>query len=317
MIILADLNHESNDMTKETQPNSFVIVISSQQGAEIREYLIAQDFILTKPPFTVFSAKGKNLNCTFYESGKLVVQGKDCGHFVEFYLEPKILHTFIYTNPLSEVASHPRIGIDESGKGDFFGPLCIAGVYVDGNLVAKLKEIGVKDSKKMSDSAIKKAAVKIKSLCPYHVVKINPAKYNEIYSGFRNLNALLAWGHATTIEKLVEKTGCKEVIIDQFANESVVIHALNKKKIELQLTQRHKGEEDLAVAAASILAREAFIDGLEKLGKEMGLVLPKGAGEETLRVGKKIFDQYGLEFLKNLCKEHFKTLDAILAKGRE
>jgi ribonuclease HIII len=152
----------------------------------------------------------------------------------------------------------------------------------------------------------------ISGFCRYQIVKINPAKYNQIYKEFKNLNRLLAWGHATTIEQLVINTGCKDVIIDQFANEKVVETALKRKKLLVNLTQRHRAEEDLAVAAASILARQAFIEGLELLGRDLGITLPKGGGGETIKIGKKILKQYGQPFLLELCKEHFKNLNAIL-----
>lgn len=298
-------------------PNSFVATIDKKQGEKLLKELKSQDFEISKPQYTVFSAKKPNLSCTYYESGKLVVQGKECAQFVEFYLEPQILQKFVFTNPVVGMNIVPRIGIDESGKGDFFGPLCVAGVFVHPDQVANLQSLGVKDSKKLSDPVIKKVAAKIREHCVYHIVKINPPKYNEIYASFKNLNSLLAWGHATTIEKLVEKSGCKNVIIDQFADERVVIKALKRKEIQLNLTQRHRAEEDLAVAAASILARDAFVDALDKMGKEIGVILPKGAGASVILTGKKIIDRFGIDVLMGLCKHHFKTLDAILGKERE
>ena len=123
----------------------------------------------------------------------------------------------------------PHIGIDESGKGDFFGPLCIAGVYVNAEQFAQLQKMGVKDSKSLGDNSIKKIALQIKGCCLYHIVRINPVKYNEIYAGFKNLNKLLAWGYATAIEKLIEKTECHEVIIDQFADEVCRFECIEEK----------------------------------------------------------------------------------------
>lgn len=304
---------------KEPNPNSFVTSVNVKLAKKMIEDLQKQDFEISKPQYTLFSAKKKNLSCTLYESGKLLVQGKECASFIEFYLEPEILHTFTLTHPQVGGKENllPRIGIDESGKGDFFGPLCIAGVFVHPDQISKLQSAGVKDSKKLSDPAIRKVAEQIRTTCLFHVVRINPSKYNEIYSSFKNLNKLLAWGHATTIEKLVEKSGCNNVIVDQFADESVVINALQRKNVKIKLTQRHRAEEDLAVAAASILARDAFLEGLEKQGKEIGIILPKGAGASVILTGRKILDRLGLEVLKSVAKQHFKTLDAILGKERE
>lgn len=296
---------------------SFVATLDKKQGAKLLKDLQSQDFEITQPQYTVFSARKPNLSCIFYESGKLVVQGKECAHFVEFYLEPEIIKEFGFTNPIVGLNRESRIGIDESGKGDFFGPLCVAGVFVTPDQVARLQSLGVKDSKKLSDPVIRKVAAKIRDTCLYHIVKINPPKYNEIYASFKNLNSLLAWGHATTIEKLVDKSGCKNVIVDQFADERVVLKALKRKEIKLNLTQRHRAEEDIAVAAASILARDAFIEALDKMGKEIGIVIPKGASAQVISAGRRIISQFGMEILMGLCKHHFKTLDAILGKERE
>ena len=205
-----------------------------------------------------------------------------------------------------------RIGIDESGKGDFFGPLCVAGVYAEGSAVTQLKKLGVKDSKSLSDATIIKIGNRICAEYLHHVVKINPAKYNELYAQFKNLNHLLAWGHATTIEQLVARTKCENVIIDQFADERVVIRALQRKKMSIQLTQRHRAEEDLVVAAASILARQEFLNGIALLSERYKIQLPKGASSQVIQAGKKLVREYGGEVLEQVGKLHFKTLDAIL-----
>lgn len=295
-------------------PHSFVATLDISQGDKLLYDLQKQDFEITIPPHTRFSAKKKGVSCTLYQSGKLVVQGKDSAEFIEFYLEPEILKTFTYRHPLSQIDQTPRIGIDESGKGDFFGPLCIAGVFVQSTQFEPLQSMGVKDSKTLSDATIRKLAKEIKSLCLTHIVKINPPKYNQIYADFKNLNRLLAWGHATTIEQLVQQSNCQTVIIDQFADESVVEQALKRKKLAVKLTQRHRAEEDLPVAAASILARAAFIEGLDQLSQEVGIMLPKGSSDATKRAGLEILHRWGEEKLRAICKQHFKTLDAILGK---
>ena len=141
---------------------------------------------------------------------------------------------------------------------------------------------------------------------------IGPLKYNELYEKFGNLNLLLAWGHATVIEQLLQQTGCERVIIDKFAAEHVVETALRKKKQHAELIQRTKGEEDLVVAAASILARATFVRGLERLEKEVNQKLPKGASRMTIEAGKKLVSQQGGEALGRVGKLHFKTAQEIL-----
>lgn len=304
-------------MAPSTSSHSYVATLDLKWADKLLHDLQEREFEITNPPHTRFSAKKKGLTCTLYESGKLVIQGKECAEFVEFYLEPEILQTFTFRHPLAQTNLTSHIGIDESGKGDFFGPLCIAGVYVKEDQFTTLHTLGVKDSKSLTEAAIRKLAKEIKKHCLYHIVKINPWKYNQIYANFKNLNRLLAWGHATAIEQLVQQTGCQEVIIDQFAAEWVVEQALKRKKIIVKLTQRHRAEEDLAVAAASILARQAFIEGLEQLSQEIGIELPKGSSQATQLAGQEVLRKLGEEKLKEICKQHFKTFDAILGKKRE
>jgi ribonuclease HIII len=301
-------------MSNAAKPNTFVTNIDLGLAGKLKGDLQEQDFELTKPPYTLFSAKKKGISCTLYESGKLVVQGKNKDEFIEFYLEPNILQSFTYSYGAidTEVDTTGRIGIDESGKGDFFGPLCIAGVYASGTEIMRLQELGVRDSKAMTEKTILTLAKKIRAEFSYHVVKINPAKYNELYSNFSNLNKLLAWGHATAIEALVEKTSCDNVIIDQFASEHVVINALKRKNIDINLTQRHRGEEDVVVAAASILAREAFVYGIKSLSEQCGIELAKGASKKTIAAGREYVRTHGREQLPKVAKMHFKTLDAIV-----
>ena len=292
-------------------PNIFVTTLDLKLSAKMLADLTEQNFEISTPPYTVFLAKKKGISCTFYKSGKLTVQGKEKNSFLEFYLEPEILGTFTANYKHLDLETNhdfmDHIGIDESGKGDFFGPLCVAGVFSSAKDIPKLQLLGVKDSKKLTDSQIIVIGKKIKAEFKHHIVKINPQKYNELYAQFKNLNKLLAWGHATTIEQLVQSTDCHNVIIDQFASEDVVITALKRKKMQVNLTQRHRGEEDLVVAAASILARMTFLEGLALVGKPFEVVLPKGASKQTIAMGKTIYARFGIKGLNQTGKLHFKT----------
>ena len=275
--------------------------------------LESQGFEIKHPPYTLFQGIKKGISCTLYTSGKLVVQGSASGEFIEFYLEPEILGTFEQGYDLSEDADlTPRIGVDESGKGDFFGPLCIAGVYAGPKELEILKKLGVKDSKLLTAPSIMKIANQIRTSVPHHIVRINPLKYNTLYSQFANLNLLLAWGHATVIEALAAETGCKRALIDQFTHLPLVENALKKKSLALEFSKKTKGESDPVVAAASILARAAFVDGLDKLSKNIGLELPKGASKQVVQTGQRLLREKGQPFLKEVAKLHFKTYDEIL-----
>ncbi len=293
----------------------FVEKIDLSLAPKLQAELSSRGCEIAQPAHTLFQAKKKGLSVTLYTSGKLVVQGKEMGEFIEFYLEPEILKSFSYTYgepEKGELDLTARIGIDESGKGDVLGPLCIGGVQASGKQIEELKKLGVVDSKKLSDAKMLKMAPKIRKIAPWHVVRVNPLRYNELYEQFKNLNKFLAWGHATVIEKLAQQTGCHKVIVDQFAAEWVVESALRKKGLEVDLTQRTKAESDVVVAAASVLARVAFLDGLEKLEKEWGLELPKGASAKVKSQMRLFVSKHGPEKLPNIAKMHFKTVNEIL-----
>ncbi len=200
-----------------------------------------------------------------------------------------------------------RIGVDESGKGDFFGPLVIAACYVAPHHYAELE--GVMDSKKLTDKRATDLARVIKKHCPYEIVAIGPTKYNEMYENIKNLNKLLAWGHAEAIEKVLAKQACKLAISDQFANPAYLHSLLKKKGMDIQLVSVVRAESDLAVAAASVLARAEFLRRLGTLGEECGTVLPKGAGPQVDEVAARIFKAKGMEGLRAVGKVHFKTVE--------
>ncbi len=208
-----------------------------------------------------------------------------------------------------------RIGVDESGKGDFFGPLVVAACFVAPWHYSELEE--VRDSKTLTDKKAHELAKKIKKACPNEVIVIGPTKYNELYAKIGNLNKLLAWGHARAIEDVLNKQACDLVISDQFADPAGLRRALMAKGRQVQLVSMVRAESDLAVAAASVLARAAFLDRLKRLGEEIGIELPKGAGPTVDSVAAKIIREKGEEALGPVAKLHFKTVEKAraLAKG--
>ncbi len=290
---------------------TFTTQIDLKIAPKLEADLKEQGFEITKPPYTVFSAKKKGISCTLYESGKLVVQGKEMDPFIEFYLEPEVLQSFQFSHPEAHLDLSPHIGMDEAGKGDFFGPLCVAAVYADGEGIKKMHQIGVKDSKRISDEGILKIAKKIRAEFPYTVIRLFPHKYNELHGKFKNLNRLLGWGHAAALGDLAAKTGCKEALLDQFAEKHVMETALKQKKIDVNLRQKVRGEEDLVVAAASILARAAFLEGMASLSEEYGIQLPKGANSQVIDAARKLVAKFGREVLEKVAKTHFKTMSEI------
>jgi ribonuclease HIII len=285
----------------------FTASIDVRLADKLKHDLESQGFEFTKPPYTLFSAKKKGVSCTLYESGKLTVQGKEMDPFIEFYLEPEILQEFKFSHPEAHLNLTPHIGMDEAGKGDFFGPLCIAAVYADGPGISEMHKIGVRDSKMLGDETILKIAGKIRSAFPYTLIRLFPKKYNELYTKFKNLNRLLAWAHTAALSDLSGKTGCKEAILDQFANQHLMESFLKQKKLEVNLQQRTKGEEDLVVAAASIVARAGFVEGMKTLSEEFGMELPKGASARVTEAARELVKRHGREALDRAVKTHFKT----------
>jgi ribonuclease HIII len=211
------------------------------------------------------------------------------------------------------------IGTDESGKGDYFGPLVIAGVLVNDETGAKLIELGVMDSKKLNDAAIQKLSLKILETVgsqAVSVVEIGPEKYNDLYNRFKtngkNLNHLLAWGHAKVIENLLGlHPDCTQAIADQFGNESYIKNQLQEKGRGITLIQTPKAEANIGVAAASIIARNRFVQKLRRLGEEMGISLPLGAGSNVLTTGKRLVQEQGKASLTKVAKLHFKTTEQL------
>jgi ribonuclease HIII len=207
-----------------------------------------------------------------------------------------------------------RIGSDESGKGDFFGPLVVAAFFLPEGQEAVLRELGVKDSKRTSDGRCREIAAELKRGYPYHsVVAIGPEKYNELWGKLRNLNRLLAWGHARAIENILERVPAGKAVTDQFGDEKFVRTALLKKGREIELVQMPRAEEDVAVAAASILARAEFLARLHFLSKEVGLELPKGASDQVEAAAARLVREKGPDILNKVAKTHFKTTVRVLA----
>ncbi len=206
-----------------------------------------------------------------------------------------------------------HIGTDESGKGDYFGPLVVAGVFVPEDREKVLQELGVKDSKAFSDSRVQEYAAILKRGYKHSLVVIGPEKYNELYTKLRNLNRILAWAHSRAIENILEEVRCSLAITDQFGDKAYVLNALMRKGKNIELIQKPRGEEDLAVAAASILARAEFLRRLYFLSQEVGVDLPKGSSPRAEEAGVKLVRLRGEQILNKVAKRHFKLTPRILA----
>ena len=299
--------------------NNYVCTITAEQAQALREILENSGWEFSKLPYARFKAAKDHTTIAAYESGKLVIQGRGTEEFVLYTLEPEVLHSFTYgyedviTPAVQEeaIAVTPHGGIDESGKGDFFGPLVIAGVCVNEESAAELRKLGVCDSKLIHSSAkITKLADAIRSIAIgcYSSVVLMPETYNRLYEKIGNLNRLLAWGHARIIENLLEAVpDCPRMLSDKFGSEHLIRNALMERGRKIILDQETKAERDIAVAAASILARDGFLRGMKKLNELCQCELPRGAGPQVKVTGTQLVQKHGREILRSCAKLHFKT----------
>src|SRR5438874_10899431 len=298
--------------------NSYTHPLTKAQATKLRVLLEELGFEFSPKEWTIFFAQKSKLSVAVYEKGpKVLVQGRGVDEFVQFELEPKILGEakLGYEEVHSPEMFEPHFGVDESGKGDFFGPLAIAGVYVDHGISRKLLDAGVQDSKRIgSDARIRALAQTIRKTTGglIETVLIGPQRYNELYEKFGNLNKLLGWGHARVIENLLEKKpGCPRSLSDQFADARVIEQSLLRHGRKIDVEQRTKAESDIAVAAASILAREGFINWLDRHGKSFGLRLGLRASASVNEAGRKLVEMKGPQILRGLAKVHFRTAHEI------
>lgn len=298
--------------------NSYTHALTNDQATKLRGLLEELGFEFASKPYTIFFGQKNKLSVAVYEKGpKVLVQGKGVEEFVQFELEPRILGEakLGYEEVHTPEMFQPHFGVDESGKGDFFGPLVISGVYVDAGIARKFLDAGVQDSKRIgSDARIRALADSIRkdSLGLVDTVLIGPERYNDLYEKFGNLNKLLGWGHARVIENLLEKKpDCPRSLSDQFADARVIQQALLQHGRKIDIEQRTKAESDVAVAAASILAREAFINWLERRGKTLGMKLGRGVSTDVKEAATKLVEAKGPGILREVAKVHFRTAHEI------
>ncbi len=288
----------------------------------VRSVLELGGFDFDSAPYAFFRARTAGCVATFYEKGKLVLQGADAAAWARV-LDCETTEAVLEETELAASAEpyaaalerHPDpkperwVGIDETGKGDYFGPLVVAAAVVSRDQVALLQELGVADSKRLSDPQAKKLAQELKALCPFEKVVLLPAKYNDVYARIGNLNTLLAWGHARALDGVLEKAPeATWALSDQFAKDPGLIQSRFRGRAkDIRHDQWPKAEADPAVAVASILARAEFLWQMDALSKQAGRTLPKGAGPPVLSAAKALIAEAGPEVLGQFAKLHFKT----------
>ena len=303
--------------------NTYSLKVTANQADLIKKDLEEEGASFDIVQYSIWRAKTSSFQAILYTSGKLLIQGKNIDGIVavinNLVSQPtadspspsgcsnKISGNNENKHTLIDNDTQNHIGTDESGKGDFFGPLVIAGVLADKQNSEKFITLGVKDSKKLDDKKILTLAAQIKANSVHSVIVINPAKYNELYSKFKNLNKLLAWGHARAIENILDKTPCGYALADKFGDESLIKNALMTKGRNITLKQMVRAEEDIAVAAAPVLARAEFVKRIQEMENKYELTFSKGASSKVIEQAREYVNKYSFERLNEVAKMHFKT----------
>lgn len=294
----------------------YTIDLNPEQMQKLGTWLDKQLWASYAVDHAAFAFKGNQVNIVAYKSGKVVIQGKKTEDFVHFVLEPEITQAALMGY---DEIHHPEwyeahAGLDESGKGDFFGPVVSACVIADGDMVKQWTEKGIRDSKKItSDAAILKCEKIIRETNGV-VIKTtfaNMAKYNELYVKFgSNLNKLLAWFHAKSLEEALKERNVPWGMLDQFSKQPLVQNYLKGSNFNLKM--QTKAEADPVVAAASIIARATYLHQMEKLSQAAGEKLQKGVNAKVKEQAKMIIEKQGPDALNSFAKMHFRTAFEVL-----
>ncbi|MGF3225776.1 ribonuclease HIII [Facklamia sp. P12932] len=277
-----------------------------------------QRHLIDPVPYSLFRAKLAYVTITAYKSGKVLFQGKAAEEEARIWAKdlPQSIHTNFLENNThlpDRIQFKNLIGSDEVGNGSYFGPLTVCAVYLPFEKQELIKELGVKDSKNLSDHEIESIAANLIHSVDYHLTIANPQKYNQMIKKY-NANGLKARLHNFTIKELYKKLSPEQkkqldgVIIDQFTSEkNYYQHLKNEKEVYRAHVYFAKRAESihLAVACASIIARDAFVKKLHSLGETFGGKLPSGAGRNVDLYASKLIDRYGIESLNQTAKLHF------------
>lgn len=304
-----------------------VLVIGDKTKEMMVDYF--SDFKRAKTPqYAILQADDGDTVVTIYNSGKVVFQGKDADLAADFWVETERINSgsvkVTSSNNKPEKKKVERkiplkvssIGSDEVGTGDFFGPIVVTATYVTKENVDFLLDLGVKDSKKMSDFEIKKVVPEIIKKIPYHSFVLTNQQYNSVYSSNMNMNKMKAILHNKVLSEFVDKDkySYDYIVVDQFENPKSYYSHLKDAKFKVYgITFLTKAEDQcLSVACASLISRYIFLNEMNKISKLIGDDVPKGAGSSVDEFGKKIVDKYGIDKLREVAKLSFKNTERIL-----
>ncbi len=310
---------QASEFGEQEKPKKtmYTIKLEDEQMDKLGFALESRGWFPREVQYARFAYNGDQVNVVAYESGKVVVQGKKTEDFVQNLLEPEITGEFLlgYEEVNNPEWFEPHAGLDESGKGDLFGPVVSACVIADGDMVRKWMDGGIRDSKTITDGVINKMN---KLIVGTKGVVVKTAytgmpKYNELYLKFgQNLNKFLAWLHGRALNDALEVRKPSWGLLDQFTKQPLVQGHVEDKSFDLRM--RPRAEEDPVVAAASIVARATWLRQMKKLEEECGDKLPKGSGANAREKAKAIVERLGPDSLNRFCKLHFKTAYEALGK---
>ncbi|MDO8539812.1 MAG: ribonuclease HIII [Opitutaceae bacterium] len=312
-------NAEDADAPKKLA--SYTVKLDDAQMEKLRAILVAKGWMPFEVAYTRFAFKADHLkvNVSAYTSGKVVIAGKGTEDFVRDVIEPEITGAakLGYDEVLHPDWFESHAGLDESGKGDFFGPVVAATVIADRPAVESWIKVGVKDSKRIAELQIIKLDQIIRETrgAVVRTCFCGMPKYNELMAKpGANLNRLLAWQHATALEQALVAKRVPWGLLDQFSEQPLAQRELAKKGVkDFDLRMRTKAEEDPVVAAASIVARAEFQRQMGLLSKRFGEKLQKGASALVKEQGRRIIEKFGATALGDFAKLHFRTAYEVVA----
>lgn len=309
------------------------IKVPVARAAQVRDALTDRGFSFKVQQHMLWQARGAGAVVSFYKSGKVVVQGNDADAIVamiegrETSAAPAGTTSPSVPDDATQHAGEGRlhrawrllpaplperwVGIDETGKGDFFGPLVTCAVRVELKDLPWLDELGVGDSKAINDREIERLAPLLRKALPFHEVVLMPPTYNELYASFSNLNKLLAWTHAAAAEAVLDNAPAELVLSDQFAKQEIVPRYFKGAGREVRYVQRTRAEADPAVGCASIIARATFLAKMRTLERDVGMKLHRGAGPPVIAAGRRFVERRGFDQLERVAKLHFKTIERL------
>lgn len=297
---------------------NIVIKVNEETKEKMIEYY--KDKVRDKKiPYAIFQAQEEDTVITLYESGKAMFQGTSAD--VDAAMWGTVLDN---TKEKQEEQKKKEkkyyncssVGSDEVGTGDYFGPIVVTATYVKKEDIKKLEDLGVGDSKKITDEKIKKIAPELAKTVKYRSIILTNKEYNEKYTKNVNMNKIKAIMHNKVLYQLMqeEKPEVDYIIVDEFARENRYYEYLNGiKDIQRNITFMTKAEDkNLAVAAGSIISRYIFLKEFDKLSDNLHIPLPKGAGKDVDTIGEEVVEKYGEEKLQEIAKLNFKNTERIL-----